>query len=69
LSSPRHPQRELRARYAQRIAECGGIALFETGEPQFFELRMFEPDDDAIAKVAALVDTGKGSLRRLKIAS
>ena len=33
------------------------IALFKAGERQFFELRRVEPDHEAIAKLAALVDT------------
>jgi len=45
------------------------FALFKAGERQFFELRRVEPDHEVIAKLAALVDTGKGSPQRLKIAS
>jgi hypothetical protein len=51
------------------LESSGGIALFDTDERQFFELRMVELDDAAIAKVAALVDTVENSLQRLKIAS
>jgi len=45
------------------------VALLETGERQLFKPSRVKPDDDAIAKVAALVDTGKGSCGGLKIAS
>jgi hypothetical protein len=42
-----------------------GLALFKASEPQFFGLRRVELDHEAIAKLAALVDTR----RRKRIAA